>query len=76
MRQRHNAHFENFDLSSLRVTWVLATELNVSVKTIETHQMRMKEKLALYSAAELRQKARDWLVRSAVNCVQEDPEPA
>jgi DNA-binding NarL/FixJ family response regulator len=54
----------------------LATELNVSVKTIETHQMRMKEKLALYSAAELRQKARDWLARSAVNCVQEDPEPA
>jgi len=34
----------------------LATELNVSVKTIETHQMRMKEKLALCSAAELRQK--------------------
>jgi hypothetical protein len=22
MRQRHNAHFENFDLSSLRVIWV------------------------------------------------------
>ena len=39
----------------------LATELHVSVKTIETHQMRMKEKLALHTAAELRQKAREWL---------------
>ena len=54
----------------------LATELNVSVKTIETHQMRIKEKLALHSAAELRQKARDWLARSVVNRVHEDPEPA
>jgi DNA-binding NarL/FixJ family response regulator len=54
----------------------LATELNVSVKTIETHQMRMKEKLALHSAAELRQKARGWLARSVVNRVHEDPEPA
>ena len=54
----------------------LASELNVSVKTIETHQMRMKEKLALHSAAELRQKARDWLARSLVNRVHEDPQPA
>jgi DNA-binding NarL/FixJ family response regulator len=54
----------------------LATELNVSVKTIETHQMRMKEKLALHTAAELRQRARDWLARSVVNRVHEDPEPA
>jgi DNA-binding NarL/FixJ family response regulator len=52
----------------------LATELNVSVKTIETHQMRIKEKLALHSAAELRQKAREWLARSAVNRIREDPE--
>jgi DNA-binding NarL/FixJ family response regulator len=52
----------------------LASELNVSVKTIETHQMRMKEKLALHSAAELRQKARDWLARSAVNRIREDPD--
>jgi len=28
----------------------LATELHVSVNTIETHQMRMKEKLALHGA--------------------------
>ena len=54
----------------------LASELNVSIKTIETHQMRMKEKLALHSAAELRQKARDWLARSVVNRVHEAPEPA
>jgi len=52
----------------------LANELNVSVKTIETHQMRMKEKLAVHSAAELRQKAREWLARSAVNRIREDPE--
>jgi DNA-binding NarL/FixJ family response regulator len=54
----------------------LATELHVSVKTIETHQMRMKEKLALHSAAELRQKAREWLAKSAVNRIREDPEAA
>ena len=54
----------------------LASELKVSVKTIETHQMRMKEKFALHSAAELRQKARDWLARSIVNRVHEDPQPA
>jgi DNA-binding NarL/FixJ family response regulator len=52
----------------------LATELHVSVKTIETHQMRMKEKLALHSAAELRQKAREWLARSALNRIREDPD--
>jgi DNA-binding NarL/FixJ family response regulator len=54
----------------------LATELHVSVKTIETHQMRMKEKLALNSAAELRQRAREWLARSALNRIREDPEAA
>jgi DNA-binding NarL/FixJ family response regulator len=53
----------------------LATELNVSVKTIETHQMRMKEKLGLHTAAELRQKAREWQARSAVSRIREEPEP-
>ena len=52
----------------------LAAELHVSVKTIETHQMRMKEKLALHTAAELRQKAREWLAKSAVNRIREDPD--
>jgi DNA-binding NarL/FixJ family response regulator len=52
----------------------LAIELHVSVKTIETHQMRIKEKLALHSAAELRQKAREWLARSALNRIREDPD--
>jgi DNA-binding NarL/FixJ family response regulator len=52
----------------------LASELHVSVKTIETHQMRMKEKLALHSAAELRQKAREWLAKSAVNRIREEPD--
>ena len=53
----------------------LANELNVSVKTIETHQMRIKEKLGVHSAVELRQKAREWLARSAVNRIREEPEP-
>jgi len=53
----------------------LASELHVSVKTIETYQMRIKEKLALHSAAELRQKAREWLARSALNRIREEPEP-
>src|SRR6476659_9788740 len=52
----------------------LASELHVSVKTIETHQMRMKGKLALHTAAELRQKAREWLAKSAVIRIREDPE--
>jgi DNA-binding NarL/FixJ family response regulator len=52
----------------------LASELNVSVKTVETHQMRIKEKLGLHSAAELRQKAREWLARSALNRIREEPE--
>jgi DNA-binding NarL/FixJ family response regulator len=52
----------------------LANELNVSVKTIETHQMRIKEKLGLRSASELRQKAREWLARSALNRIREEPE--
>lgn len=52
----------------------LANELNVSVKTIETHQMRIKEKLGLHSASELRQKAREWLARSALNRIREEPE--
>jgi hypothetical protein len=37
--------------------------------------MRMKEKLTLHRAAELRQKAREWLAKSAVNRIREDPEP-
>jgi DNA-binding NarL/FixJ family response regulator len=52
----------------------LASELHVSVKTIETHQMRIKEKLALRSAAEVRQNAREWLARSALNRIREEPE--
>ena len=43
-------------------------------ETIETHQMRMKEKLGVHSAAELRQKVREWLARSALNRIREEPE--
>jgi DNA-binding NarL/FixJ family response regulator len=40
-----------------RGTRDVAEELHVSVKTVETHRQRMKEKLGLSSAAELQRKA-------------------
>jgi DNA-binding NarL/FixJ family response regulator len=43
----------------------LATELHLSVKTIETHQMRIKEKLGLQSAAELSKEASLWMCEVA-----------
>jgi len=43
----------------------LANELHLSVKTIETYQMHIKEKLGLRSAAELSEKATRWMVKSA-----------
>jgi len=42
----------------------LATELHLSVKTIETYQAHIKEKLGLHSAAELSEKAAHWTVNS------------
>jgi Bacterial regulatory proteins, luxR family len=70
-----SAAFSVFSLDSIGLSVSeLASELNVSVKTIETHQMRMKDKLGLHSAAELRQKAHGWLARSAVNRIREEPE--
>jgi DNA-binding NarL/FixJ family response regulator len=39
----------------------LAAELHLSVKTVETHQMRIKEKLGLHSAAELSKEASIWM---------------
>jgi DNA-binding NarL/FixJ family response regulator len=42
----------------------LARELSVSVKTVETHEMRIKQKLGLRRAAELREKATDWAIKS------------
>lgn len=39
----------------------LAAELSLSVKTIETHQMRIREKLGLRSAAELSKEATLWM---------------
>jgi DNA-binding NarL/FixJ family response regulator len=43
----------------------LANELHLSVKTIETYQMHIKEKLGLRSAAELSEKATCWMIHSA-----------
>ncbi len=43
----------------------LANELHLSVKTIETYQMHIKEKLGLQSAAELAEKATRWMIESA-----------
>jgi DNA-binding NarL/FixJ family response regulator len=42
----------------------LATELHLSVKTIETYQAHLKEKLGLHSAAELNERATHWMVNS------------
>jgi DNA-binding NarL/FixJ family response regulator len=42
----------------------LATELHLSVKTIETYQAHIKEKLGLHSAAELSEKATHWVLQS------------
>jgi len=42
----------------------LASELHLSVKTIETHQAHIKEKLGLHTAAELSDKAGHWMLHS------------
>jgi DNA-binding NarL/FixJ family response regulator len=42
----------------------VATELHLSVKTIETYQAHIKEKLRLHSAAELSAKAARWMLHS------------
>ncbi len=42
----------------------VATELQLSVKTIETHRQRIKQKLGLTSATELTQRAAEWLLQS------------
>ena len=39
----------------------IAVELNLSVKTVESHRERIKYKLGLSSGAELNQYARDWM---------------
>ena len=41
----------------------IADELGVSKKTVETHQMRIKQKLSLGSAAELRKYAMHTIVK-------------
>ena len=48
----------------------LATELHLSVKTIETYQAHIKQKLGLRSAAELSEKATHWMVNSMRRAVQ------
>jgi DNA-binding NarL/FixJ family response regulator len=42
----------------------LATELHLSVKTIETYQAHIKQKLGLHSATELSEKATHWVLQS------------
>ena len=48
----------------------LATELHLSVKTVETYQAHIKEKLGLQSAAELSEKAAVWTLNSMRRNVQ------
>jgi DNA-binding NarL/FixJ family response regulator len=40
----------------------IAQELHLSVKTIETHRMRIKQKLGLQSGADLNRHAKIWLM--------------
>jgi DNA-binding NarL/FixJ family response regulator len=40
----------------------VARELHLSVKTIETHRMRIKQKLGLRSGADLNRRAENWLM--------------
>src|SRR5205085_8170792 len=42
----------------------LASELHLSVKTVETHQSHLKQKLGLHSATELSDKASRWMLDS------------
>ncbi|HEV7402536.1 MAG TPA: response regulator transcription factor [Chthoniobacteraceae bacterium] len=44
----------------------VAVELGVSVKTVETHQGRIKQKLRIPSCQALRQRALEWLACSAL----------
>jgi hypothetical protein len=48
----------------------LASELHLSVKTIETHQAHIKEKLGLRSAAELSERAAHWMLHSMRRSLQ------
>lgn len=48
----------------------LAIELHLSVKTIETYQAHIKQKLGLQSAVELSEKAEHWVVQSMRRNVQ------
>ena len=48
----------------------LATELHLGVKTIETHQAHIKEKLGLHSTAELSDKAVRWMLHSMRQSLQ------
>lgn len=43
----------------------VAQELHLSVKTIETHRQRIKQKLGLTNGAELTRRATEWLVTAA-----------
>ena len=42
----------------------VATELQVSVKTVETHQSHIKQKLGLHTGVELNQRAARWLLNA------------
>jgi DNA-binding NarL/FixJ family response regulator len=45
----------------------VATELQLSVKTIETHRQRIKQKLGLTNGTELTRRAAEWMIDAARN---------
>jgi len=70
VRKARNARVESLSDRELQVFSLfgrgfgatrLAAELHLSVKTIETHQRRIKEKLGLQSAVELSKEASLWM---------------
>ena len=46
----------------------IAEELHISVKTVESYQAHIKEKLSLKNARELVQRAIQWTVAEKANC--------
>ena len=71
MRQDACAQLSDRELQVFRLigsgfgTSRVATELQLSVKTIETHRQRIKQKLGLTNSTELTRRAAEWMMDAA-----------
>jgi DNA-binding NarL/FixJ family response regulator len=79
LRRDHCGQLSDRELEVFRLigsgfgTSRVATELQLSVKTIETHRQRIKQKLGLTNSTELTRRAAEWLLaanrrRGKLNC--------